>query len=89
MKARIAQLIAQAQAPPSVENLREDLAGRIFEDIQARRLYTYKEAAALIGCDPETIRVHARGFPIIKRTKPHKIPACVLGLIVKTRLLAA
>jgi hypothetical protein len=53
------------------------------------RLYTYQEAAELIGCDPDTIRVHGRGFPIIKRSKPHGIPANVLDPIVKTRLIAA
>ena len=89
MKKRIRNLISTKLQPLEFPQLPPDLSDRIFQDIQERKLYTYQEAAELIGCDPETIRVHAKGFPIIKRTKPHKIPACVLELIVKTKLIAA
>jgi hypothetical protein len=90
MKKRIRELLSSSSSNPYVScALTPDLSERIFQDVQNRRLYTYEEAAELIGCDPETIRVHARGFPIIKRTKPHRIPACVLDLIIKTKLIAA
>jgi hypothetical protein len=88
MKKRIRELLS-VQKPSDSSVLTPDLAERIFQDIQNHRLYTYEEAAQMIGCDPETIRVHARGFPIIKRSKPHRIPACVLQLIIKTKLIAA
>jgi hypothetical protein len=90
MKKRIRELLSSSVQNPSDSSvLTPDLAERIFQDVQNRRLYTYEEAAQLIGCDPETIRVHARGFPIIRRSKPHRIPACVLDLIIKTKLIAA
>jgi hypothetical protein len=89
MKKRIRDLIAISQQQPVLPSLPADLSERIFEDIQNRRLYTYLEAAEMIGCDPETIRTHAKGFPIIKKAKPHKIPACVLHLIVRTKLIDA
>jgi hypothetical protein len=90
MKKRIRELISSSRPNPSDSPaLTPDLSDRIFLDVQNRRLYTYQEAAELIGCDPETVRVHARGFPIIKRSKAHRIPACVLDLIIKTKIIAA
>ena len=90
MKKRIRQLISAGRGVPDPSVvLPPDLSDRIFEDVQNRKLYTYLEAAEMIGCDPETIRIHAKGFPIIKRSKPHRIPACVLELIVRTKLIAA
>ena len=89
MKKRIRELLSSGSNPSAYSVLSPELSERIFQDVQNRRLYTYEEAAKLIGCDPETIRVHARGFPIIKRAKPHRIPACVLDLIIKTKLIAA
>jgi len=86
MKARIKELLATQRQPLEFP---PELSERIFQDIQERKLYTYQEAAELIGCDPETIRIHAKGFPIIRRSKPHRIPACVLALIVRTKLIAA
>lgn len=89
MKKRIRNLISTKLQPLEFLELPPNLSERIFQDIQEHKLYTYLEAAKLIGCDPETIRVHAKGFPVIKRTKPHKIPSCVLELIVRTKLIAA
>jgi hypothetical protein len=91
MKKRIRELIRRGRSNPSDSSpvLAPDLSERIFQDVQNRRLYTYQQAAELIGCHPETIRVHARGFPMIKRSKAHRIPACVLGLIIKTKIIAA
>ena len=90
MKKRIHELLSSTRPNPSdYPDLTPDLSERIFQDVQNRRLYTYQEAAELIGCDPETIRIHARGFPIIRRSKPHRIPACVLDLIIRTKIIAA
>jgi hypothetical protein len=89
MKKRIRELLASSPNPSDSSALPADLSDRIFLDVQNRRLYTYEQAAELIGCDPETIRIHARGFPIIRRSKPHRIPACVLDLIVRTKIIAA
>jgi hypothetical protein len=89
VKARIRELIVNSMEQPEVPHLTPELSAQIFQDIQDRKLYTYRQAAEMIGCDPETIRVHARGFPVIKRTKPHRIPACVLNLIVRMKLIAA
>jgi hypothetical protein len=89
VKARIRDLIVNRRQQPEVPHLTPELSAQIFQDIQDRKLYTYREAAEMIGCDPETIRIHAKGFPIIRRSKPHRIPACVLDLIVRTKLIAA
>jgi hypothetical protein len=82
-------MIDSSGRKPDFPSLSPELSERIFQDVQNRKLYTYLEAAEMIGCDPETIRIHAKGFPIIKRTKPHRIPACVLDLIVRTKLIVA
>jgi hypothetical protein len=90
MKKRIQELLSSIrQNPLDYSVLTPDLSERIFQDVQHRRLYTYEQAAELIGCDPETIPIHARGFPIIRRSKPHRIPACVLDLIIRTKIIAA
>jgi hypothetical protein len=90
MKKRIQELLSSSRPNPSdCSVLTPDLSERIFQDVQQRRLYTYEQAAELIGCDPETIRIHARGFPVIRRSKPHRIPACVLDLIIRTKIIAA
>jgi hypothetical protein len=89
MKTRIKDLLAAQREPLEIPAVTPELSDRIFQDVQERKLYTYQQAAELIGCDPETIRIHAKGFPIIRRSKPHRIPACVLDLIVRTKLIAA
>lgn len=91
MKKRIRKLLSHS-APVLTDYYpapSPDLSEKIFQDVQNRRLYTYEIAAELIGYDPETIRIHARGFPVLRRSKPHRIPASVLQILIETKIVTA
>lgn len=96
MKKRIKQLIHTAHHPvpvpvwraqPRVEVTRE-LALEIKADVLARRMKTYEEAAGLLGCSAEKMRLEARGYPIIKSGRTHLIPECIFKLIARDQALA-
>jgi hypothetical protein len=77
MKRRIKQLIAEAGRPKVVQrtprvparepfvHLQEIELG-VKADVLAGRLFTYAEAAKLLGCSAEKMRLNARGFPLIR-----------------------
>jgi hypothetical protein len=97
MRRRIKQLISDAATgrsakpiervrpvAPRVEVTRE-LALEIKADVLARRTFTYEEAAGLLGCSAEKMRLEARGYPIIRSGRTHRIPECIFKLIVRDR----
>jgi hypothetical protein len=94
MRSRTKQLLHKANHPvpiparsePRVELTRE-LALEIKADVLARRTFTYEKAGELLGCSAEKMRIEARGYPIIKSGKNHRIPECVFKLIVRDRAL--
>ena len=64
-----------------------DLESAIHEDIRERRLLSYAEAGARLGCCAEKMRLDARGYPVIRAGRTHKIPESVFRLIVRERAL--
>lgn len=96
MRRRIKQLIHKAQHPvpiparaksqPRVVMTRE-LSLEIKADVLARRTMTYEEAAELLGCSAEKMRIEARGYPIFRSGRTHRIPECIFKLIVRDQAL--
>ena len=95
MRDRIKQLLHQAHHPVPVParsqesrvELTRELALEIKADVLARRTFTYEKAGELLGCSAEKMRIEARGYPIIKSGKNHRIPECIFKLIVRDRAL--
>jgi len=98
MQRRIKQLIDNARDPmpaavavparPKFEYNKEiELA--IKADFLAKRTYTYEEAADKIGWSPEKMRVVAREYYILRGSRPHRIPECILKLIIRDNVTLA
>ncbi len=67
--------------------LAPELEMAIHDDIRERRLLTYAEAGGRLGCCAEKMRLDARGYPVIRAGRTHKIPESVFRLIVRERAL--
>jgi hypothetical protein len=61
----------------------EALELAIKADVLAGRYFTYHGAAKKFGCSPEQMRLLAQGYPINRACRPHRIPECVLKLIIR------
>jgi len=93
MQHRIKQLIAKARQPDepiaipaiSVQKISytKELELAIKADVLARRCFTYEQAAERIGCSTEKMRLLAQGYPICRAGRTHRIPECVLKLIIR------
>jgi hypothetical protein len=91
MQRRIKTLIARARGPvaqpatAAVEKVEytKELELAIKADVLAKRYYTYDGAAERFGCSPEKMRLLAQGYPINRACRPHRIPECVLKLIIR------
>jgi hypothetical protein len=96
VRRRIKQLIHNANNPtpiprraPQRITMTRELALEIKADVLARRTLTYEGAGELLGCSAEKMRMDARGYPIIKSGKVHRIPECVFKLIVRDLAVVA
>jgi hypothetical protein len=92
MKKRIKQLVAASSKPtlaPLFPALSPDLETDIMDDIATGKLLSYDDIANRLGCSREKARLDARGFPVIKAGKIHKVPESVFRLIVRRKLSAA
>ena len=96
MRRRTKQLIDNAGAPapvavparPKIEYSKE-LELAIKADVLAKQYYTYESAADKMGCSTEKMRVLAQGYPILRMARPHRIPECVLKLIIRDNTIRA
>ena len=100
MRRRIKQLIHNAKQPipistpppaaPAVAKIpyTKELELAIKADFLAKRYYTYESAAEEFGCSTEKMRLLAQGYPINRVARPHRIPECVLKLIIRDNTLA-
>ena len=96
MQRRIKQLIDNARhpvAPPPVAQRRvpytKELELAIKADVLAKRYHTYESAAEVVGCSTETMSLLAQGYPINRVCRPHRIPECVLKLIIRDNTILA
>ncbi len=96
MQRRIKQLIDNARHPvtppaPATQKIpyTKELELAIKADVLAKRYYTYEEAAERFGCSTEKMRLIAQGYPINRACRPHRIPECVLKLIIRDNTILA
>lgn len=97
MRRRIKQLIHKAQHPTPIPRPQrpervvytEELALKIKADVLAGRTMTYAQAGKLLGCSTEKMRLDARGYPIIKSGREHRIPETIFKLIVRDKAIVA
>jgi hypothetical protein len=97
MQRRIKQLIDTARGPvvqPAVAPIAKipytkELELAIKADVLAKRYYTYESAAERFGCSTEKMRLIAQGYPINRACRPHRIPECVLKLIIRDNTILA
>jgi hypothetical protein len=95
MQRRIKQLIAKARQPAPVSipaqkiPYTKELELAIKADFLAKRYYTYESAAERFGCSTEQMRLLTQGYPINRRCRPHRIPECVLKLIIRDNTILA
>jgi hypothetical protein len=54
-------------------------------DDGTRRTLAYAQAGELLGCSAEKMRLEARGYPVIKSGREHRIPETVFKLSVRDR----
>jgi hypothetical protein len=81
-------VLVPVPARPKIEYTRE-LALEIKADVLAKRYYTYETAAERFGCSAETMRLLAKRYPINRMARPHRIPECVLKLIIRDNTILA
>jgi len=98
MQRRIKQLIDKSRRsrgpivqPAIVEKIpyTEELELAIKADVLAGRYYTYEEAAEKFPCSTEKMRLLTQGYPINRACRPHRIPECVLKLIIRDNTIRA
>jgi hypothetical protein len=95
MKRRIKQLMDNVRQPTPISipikkvPYTRELELAIKADVLAKRYYTYDAAAELVGCSTEKMRLLAQGYPINRVARPHRIPECVLKLIIRDNTILA
>lgn len=90
MTRRIKQVLAtvprRAEELSSSPMMTPDLLEAIMRDIDSGKVYTYEQIAGKVGCTSEKIRQVAKTFPVIRASKPHRVPDSVYRLILPVLL---